>query len=292
MMLSSIPPTVLVLISVFSVQIGAGIAAQLFPVLGAEGTVALRVLFSALLLTAAARHRLLSLRTLFANNPALLLGFGLCIAAMNMFFYLSIDRIPLGAAVAIEFAGPLGLAAFKSKRLIHVFWVVVAAIGILFLTPITGVSLDTLGIVFALLAGLGWALFIVLAERVGSKAAGNDGLVIGMAISAIVLLPYAIPVIPTVMFNPLVLLAAFGVALLSTTIPFSFEFEALKKLPARNYGILVSIEPVAAAVIGALMLGERIGVQGLVAVACVVSAAIGISLSDRNSVKNSDSKGN
>ncbi len=279
--LSTIPPTALVLFAVFSIQLGAGLATQLFPVLGAEGTVAVRIIISALLLVLLTRSSFQSLQSVFRSNIALFLGFGLCIAAMNLFFYMAIDRIPLGPAVAIEFVGPLGVAAFKSKRLIHFAWVSLAALGIILLSPLSGVDLDTLGMLFALLAGAGWASFILLAERVGNQTSGNDGLVIGMLVAATAMMPLALPVSAALFSDWMILLAALGVALLSTTIPFSFEFEALKRLPARNYGILVSVEPAVAALIGALLLGERIGVQGLVAVTCVVVAAIGISLSDK-----------
>jgi len=281
MNLNVFPPSLLVLTSVCSVQIGAGLATRLFPVLGAEGTVAFRIIISAILLLIVGRN-VRSLLHLFMHNTKLLLLFGLCIAAMNLCFYLSIARIPLGAAVAIEFAGPLGVAALKSKRLIHFFWVLLAGLGIVLLSPISGVQLDSLGIVFALMAGAGWALFIVLAERVSQHLEGHDGLIIAMVIAAIVMMPFAVRVAPELFSDFWILLAAVGVAVLSTTIPFSLEFEALKRLPARNYGILVSVEPAVAVLIGAVLLGERIGVQGLSAVLCVVVAAIGISLSDNN----------
>ncbi len=285
MKLSSLPPTGLVLFSVLSIQIGAGLATQLFPVLGAEGTVAIRIIISALFLVVLTRSKLSSLKQTFLKNTRLLIGFGLCMAAMNLFFYMSIDRIPLGAAVAIEFIGPLGVAALKSKRFIHFLWVALAALGILLLSPLTGLDLDPFGILLALLAGSGWALYMVLADPVGKRASGNDGLVIAVLIAAIVMMPYAIPATPDLFSSWNILLVAFGVALLSTTIPFCFEFEALQRMPARNYGILVSVEPAVAALVGALLLSERIGVQGMVAVACVVVAAIGITVSDKNERK-------
>ncbi len=280
MKLSSFSPTGLVLFSVFSIQIGAGLATQLFSALGAEGTVAIRIIISAMLLLLLSSSKLRTLKQTFFQNIWLLLGFGLCMAAMNLFFYMSIDRIPLGAAVAIEFIGPLGVAALKSKRVVHFLWVLLAALGIVLLSPLSGVNLDPLGILLALLAGAGWALYIVLAEPVGERTSGNDGLLIGMIVAAIVMMPYAIPVTPNLFSNTMILLAAIGVALLSTTIPFSFEFSALQRMPARNYGILVSVEPAVAALVGALLLSERIGIQGMVAVTCVVVAAIGITISD------------
>ncbi|NKB77043.1 MAG: EamA family transporter [Gammaproteobacteria bacterium] len=279
--LSTFPPIGLVLLAVTSIQLGAGIATQLFPVLGAEGTVAIRIIISALLLSLAARGRIDTFGKILRKNMGLLLGFGLCIAAMNLFFYQSIARIPLGAAVAFEFIGPLGVAAFSSRRKSHFAWIALAALGILLLSPISGADLDILGIFFALLAGAGWACFIILAGRVGKATSGNDGLIIGMIIAAAFMIPFAVPVTLDLISNPLILLASFGVALLSTTLPFRLEFEALKRIPTRTYGILVSVEPAVAALVGALLLGKRIGVQGVVAVTCVVVAAVGITVSDQ-----------
>ena len=280
-LLDAIPPPGLVLLSIAAIQIGSGLATHLFPILGAEGTVAVRIIFSALLLGLAARGRIRTFGHTFVKNWGLLLAFGLCVAAMNLFFYQALARIPLGATVAIEFVGPLGIAAWASRQMSHFAWVALAALGIILLTPLAGVNLDTLGIMFALLAGAGWALFIVLAGRVAGRVSGNDGLAIGMVIAAIAMIPFAAPVVNVLLSDPMIILAGFGVALLSTTIPFSFEFEALKRMSKRTYGVLVSVEPGVAALVGALLLGERIGVQGMFAVACVVIAAIGITVTDR-----------
>jgi len=279
-LMGAIPPTGLLLLAIFSIQLGAALATHLFPVLGSEGTVAIRIIISALLLGLAARGRVRRFASLFARDWGLLLAYGLCIAAMNFFFYKAISLIPLGAAVAIEFVGPLGVAALASHRPVHFACVGLAALGILLLSPLTGVDLDAIGIAFALLAGACWACFVFLSRRVGSRVSGNDGLAIGMAIAAISMIPFAVPVATDLISNPVLMLAGLGVALLSTTLPFTFEFEALKRLSNRAYGVIVSVEPVVAALIGALLLGERIGVQGMVAVACVVVAAIGITVTD------------
>ena len=279
-LLGGFPPTGLLLLAIVSIQLGAALATNLFPILGAEGTVAIRIIISALLLGLAARGRALRFASLLVRDWRLLLAYGLCISAMNLFFYKAISLIPLGAAVAIEFVGPLGIAALASHRIGHFACVGLAALGILLLTPLTGVDMDTLGIVFALMAGAGWAGFIFLTRRVSLRVSGNDGLAIGMAIAALSMIPFAIPVIPDLISNPLLLLTGFGVALLSTTVPFTFEFAALKRLSNRAYGVIVSVEPVVAALIGALLLGERLGVQGMVAITCVVVAAIGITVTD------------
>lgn len=280
MVLRTIPPQGLVLIAIVAIQLGSALATFLFPVIGAEGTVAIRIIFAATLLGIAARGTAKNFVRQFSDNWLLLLVFGFCIAAMNMFFFKSIARIPLGAAVAFEFIGPLGVAAFNSRRPRHFACVGLAAVGILLLSPLSGANLDPLGIVFALLAGFSWGLFIILTGRVHKQVNGNDGLAIGMGVAAIVMIPFAAPVVGDLVAAPLILLAGLGVALLSTTIPFTLEFEALKRLSARAYGVLVSVEPAVAAIIGAVILGERIGIRGGVAVACVVVAAIGISLTD------------
>lgn len=279
--LSAIPPPGLVLLAITAIQVGAGLATHLFPVLGAEGTVAVRIIFSALLLGIAARGRVHTFGQAFLRNWVLLVAFGLCVATMNFFFYQAIARIPLGAAVAIEFIGPLGVAALTSRRASHFVWVAIAAIGIILLSPVSGADLDTLGVLFALLAGAGWAFFILLAVRVGQRVPGNDGLAIAMTVAAITMIPFVAPVAVDLITDPLILLAGFGVALLSTTIPFTLEFQALKRLSARAYGVLVSLEPAVAVLVGAILLDERIGAQGMVAITCVVAAAIGITLTEQ-----------
>ena len=278
-----IPPPGLVLLAIISIQVGAAIAKQLFPVLGAQGTVAIRIIFSAILLLLVARGRVRSYGQTFAENWGLLLIFGLCMAVMNFFFYMAIARIPLGTAVAIEFIGPLGVAVASSRRVSHFAWVALAAIGIALMSPLSGVNLDKLGVLFALLAGVGWALFIILAARLGERVPGNDGLTIGMVIAAIIMIPFAVPVVSDLFFDPLILLACFGVALLSTTIPLTLEYAALKRIPKRTYGVLVSVEPAVAAMAGVLLLGELLDLQGMIAIACVVIAAIGITISDGRS---------
>ena len=280
---NAIPPPGLVLISIVSIQLGAALATHLFPILGAEGTVAVRIMFSALLLGLAARNRVRTFGRTFVRNWGILLVYGLSIAAMNLFFYQSINRIPLGAAVAIEFVGPFAVAALASRRLCHFAWVALAALGIVLLSPLSGVDLDPLGVTFALLAGAVWALFIILSGRLGKRIPGHDGLAIGMTIAAMTMIPFAVPVVAELVSSPLILLSGLGVAVLSTTIPFSFEFEALQRLSTRTYGVLVSLEPAVAVLIGALLLGEHLGIQGMIAATCVVIAAIGITVSDGRS---------
>ena len=281
-----IPPQGLILLSIIAIQVGASIAVQLFPILGIESTVAVRIIFSAIILVMTVNVKMHSLWQTFLDNWAMLCLFGICMVAMNFFFYKALARIPLGAVVAIEFIGPLSLAAITSKRLIHFLWVVLAAFGILLLSPISGANLDTWGIIFALIAGMGWTTFIILSKRVGKKVKGNRGLTIAMLIASIFMIPFFVPVVPVLFQDPYVLFIGFCVALLATSIPFTLEFQALKHLSHSAYGVLISLEPAIAALVGIVVLNEQITIQGIVAVICVVVAAIGITLSEKRDAKN------
>lgn len=279
-LLSTFPAPGLVLFAIVAIQLGAVISKQLFPLLGADGTVAVRIILSAFILLLAARGRYRLIVQAFRLNWQLLVPFGLCVAVMNLFFYRAIDLIPLGVAVAIEFAGPLGVAALTSKKLSHLVWIVLAAIGIILLSPLSGANLNSTGVLYALLAGLGWALFIVLARKTGDRVSGNDGLAIGMTVAALTMIPLVVPVVPVLISDPLILIAGFGVAILSTAIPFTLEFAALKRLSARVYGVLVSIEPAVATIVGVVLLTEQLGGQSIIAISCVVIAAIGMTLQE------------
>ena len=279
-LIDALPPHLLVLFSVVAIQLGAGVSTRLFPLVGVEGTVAIRVILSAVILWLFAYRRISSLVSGFRRHWRILLLFGVCMAAMNFCFFKAIERIPLGVAVAIEFVGPLSVSALLSKHRGHLVWVALAFFGILLLTPAIGSTLDMAGVVYAVLSGIGWGGFSLLSRRVSGQLKDNDGLVLGLTIAAMMMLPFALSIPVSAFVNPQVLLIGFLVALLSTAIPFTLEFEALKRLSATTYGVLVSTEPAVAAMVGAVLLGELIGIRGLVAVACVVVAAIGITLSD------------
>lgn len=270
--LGAVPPPGLLLLSIMAIQVGAALAIQLFPALGPSGTVALRVGFSALFLLAASRPRFIPDLLRYSGWIVI---FGLVIATMNLFFYQAIARIPLGAAVTVEFVGPLGLAAITSRRWVDLVWVLLAAIGISLFSPIGGEPLDLLGLVFALLAGVCWAGFVLVSARVGRQLPGGQGLALAMTVAAIALLPFAVPIGAEVLSKPALLLGAVVVALLSTTIPYRLEYEALQRLSPSAYGVLVSLEPAVATLVGAVLLSERIGARSTLAVMCVTIAAIG-----------------
>lgn len=268
----AVPPTGLVLVSMLSVQFGAAIAKSLFPVLGPGGTVFLRIGFAALALLAVERPRLRGQTR--ADYRAVIL-FGLVIAGMNVAFYSAIARLPLGIAVTVEFIGPLGVAVAGSRRRLDLLWGALAAAGIILLAPIGHTVIDPLGLVLALLAGAGWAGYILLNVRVGRAFSGGTGLALSMAIAALAVTPLGVGVSGPLLGHARLLLAGAGVALLSTVIPFSLEHAALKRLPAHIFGVLMSAEPAIAAVVGAILLGEALALRGLLALACVILATAG-----------------
>ena len=210
--------------------------------------------------------------------------FGLALAGMNFSLYLAIDRIPLGVAVTLEFLGPLGVAVAGSRRMLDLLWVLLAATGILLLAPLGmfgGTDLDPVGVAFALLAACLWASYILLSARTGSAFPGGTGLVLALCVGTLLLFPFGIAGAVQALLDPRLLLAAFGVAMLSTAIPFSLDLEALRKIPARVFGVLMSLEPAVAALAGLVVLGERLEMRAVAAVLLVTIAAAGASLYGR-----------
>lgn len=275
---AAVPPPGLLLLSIVSIQLGAAVAVDLFSVLGPVGTAFLRLAFSAVLVVAASRR---SISRSARRHAGALLIYGTILGVMNLCFYGAIARIPLGIAVAIEFLGPLGLAAATSRRGRDFAWIGLAVLGIALLTPEIGGALDPLGVALAGATGLCWAGFTVMSRRIGRALPGSSGLAIGMAVAALVVLPVEVAVGGLGGLDLGLLVGALAVAILSTALPLSLEFEALKRMTARTYGILVTLEPVVAAIVGALLLGQAMGPQGLLAVACVTVAALGVTISDR-----------
>ncbi|MEW6223275.1 MAG: EamA family transporter [Chloroflexota bacterium] len=266
------------LISIVSIQLGAAVAVDLFPVLGPVGTAFLRLAFAAVLLLAAARR---TIGRSARRHVGSLLLYGAILGVMNLSFYGAISRIPLGIAVAIEFVGPLGLAVATSRRPRDFAWIGLAVLGIVLLTPQIGSVLDPLGVALAGAAGLCWAAFTVMSQRIGRALPGNSGLAIAMAVAALVVLPVELVVGGLGGLDLGLLAGALSIAVLSTALPLSLEYAALKRMTARTYGILVTLEPAAAATVGALLLGQAMGLQGVLAVASVTAAALGVTISDR-----------
>jgi inner membrane transporter RhtA len=267
-----IPPTLLVLVAVSSVQFGAALAKSLFDEVGAGGTVFLRVLFAALILVAVWRPAVAG-RSL--ADWRLIGLFGLTLAGMNLAFYASLDRIPLGIATTFEFVGPLGVAIAGSRRPIDLAWVVLAGTGIVLLSDFGGADLDRVGVALALLAGGFWAAYILLSARVGSAFPGATGLALAMAAGAVMLAPVGIADARGDLLVPGVLAVAAAVALLSSAIPYTLEMEALRRMPVGVFGVMMSIEPAVAALAGFIVLDEGLATRELVAILLVVAATAG-----------------
>jgi inner membrane transporter RhtA len=266
-----LPAWALVVISVISVQYGAGVAKGLFDAAGPAGVVFLRTAITGIVFFAIWRPRI---RGYTRRDYTYLLLFGVNIAVMMLTFYAAIDLLPLGVAVATAFVGPLGVAVLGSRRFVDFVWVVVAGIGILLLSPFSNASLDPLGMALSLLSALSWAVYIYLNKRVSRAFPVGTALPFGMTIAALVVLPIGAAGALNALVNPMLLALAFVVALFSSAIPFVFEYQALKSLPPRAFGLLVSMEPVAAAVMGFLVLGETLVAREMIGVALVTAAAV------------------
>ena len=266
----AIPPPALVLLGIVSVQVGSALAKHLFSVVGSFGTVALRLLFAAAVLMLLWRP---SLR-LNRGTWTVVLSYGVILGLMNLCFYLALARLPLGIAVTIEFLGPLAVALAGSRRWLDAFWAVLAAAGVLLLTQGRG-ELDAVGVAFALAAGMFWGLYILVGAALGRHTTEGNGLALGMAVAALVAVPFGVADSGTALIQPWVLVAGLGVALLSSVIPYSLDLEALRKIPPRVFGILMSLEPAMAALIGLIVLQESLHWSQCIAVLCVVAASAG-----------------
>jgi inner membrane transporter RhtA len=267
-----VPPVLLVCGATLSVQFGAALAATLFDRLGPGGAVWVRLLFAAMLLVAIWRPRIAHRS---APDLALVVTFGLALAGMNACFYEALDRIPLGITVTIEFAGPLLLAVALSRRALDLVWVALAAAGILLLSRGGTESLDAVGVAFALIAAAFWAGYILLSARTGRRFAGGSGLAVAMAVGAVVATPLGIADGGSDLLDPALLAQGAAVAVLSSVIPYSLEFEALRRIPAWTFGVLMSLEPAVAALAGFVVLGQDLTLRELVGIAAVVVASAG-----------------
>lgn len=276
--LPAILPIPAIVASIVSVQGGAALAKGLFPALGATGTVGLRVGISAAILLAAFRPRL---RGASAAQWRAVVPYGLVLGVMNLVFYLALSRIPLGLAVTVEFIGPLGVAVFGSRRAMDIAWVVLAAAGIALIAPWAGGGVDALGVLLALAAGACWAAYILLGGRLSRMIPGGAAVAIGMAIATFVALPVAVATGGFSRLTPKLFAAGIGVALLSSAIPYTLEMIALKELPARTFGILMSLEPAVAALAGLVFLHEVLSPRQWLAVTLVIAASTGSTLTSR-----------
>jgi inner membrane transporter RhtA len=266
-----IPAVWLVLAGIISVQFGGAIAKNLFHLVPPTAMVWLRMITSAVILLLVARPRLTEHS---GRDWLIVLGFGVSLMTMNWSIYQSFARIPLGIAVTIEFLGPLAVAVIGSRRLMDVIWVVLAGAGVALL-GLSRTSLSLLGVGFALLAGLSWACYILLSAQTGRRWPGISGLAMASVVGAVVLAGPAIVEAGSTLLEPTVLALGLAVGLLSSVIPYSVELMALRRIPPRVFGILMSLEPAAAAVAAMIVLGEFLTLIQWLAMACVVIASIG-----------------
>lgn len=276
-------PILVIIIAMVSIQGGASLAKSLFPQVGAAGVTALRLgLGTAILVLIFKPWRLR-----FSQQQRIpLLCYGLALGAMNYLFYLSLQRIPLGVAVALEFTGPLAVALFSSRRAIDFLWVLLAIAGLWFLLPIgqSVSSVDPLGAFFALGAGACWAVYILSGPRAGADH-GPATVAAGSVIAAIIFVPLGALQADATIFSASLLPAGLAIAVLSTALPYSLEMIALTRLPARTFGTLMSMEPAIAALSGMLFLGEFLTRTQTLALLAVIAASMGSTMTMKPTAK-------
>lgn len=273
----AVPPSGLILLAIGSFQIGAAAAKSLFAEVGPAGTVLLRMALAALVLLLVQRPRV---RGYGRDDYLAVTLLGLALVGMSLGLFIALERIPLGVAIAVQFAGPLGVAVAGSRRPSHLLWVALAAAGIGLLAPWGGGDLDPGGIALSLAAGGCWAAYILLSRRVGRVFPGGSGLALAMVVAALAAAPFGVISGGGDLVRPSVLATAGVVALLSSVIPFSLEFAALRRVPARLYAVLVSLDPAIAALVGFVLLGEDLGSRAVAAIALVTAAAFGAMRAD------------
>ncbi len=271
----------MVVVAAVSLQSGSAFATTLFDDLGAPGLLALRMGVGAVLLTMITRAwRAVPPRSAWP----LVAGFGAVLGAMNLLFYLSLERIPVGVAVALELLGPLAVAVVGSRRARDLVWVGVAVAGVaVLLGPqvlpalgVTGASagLDRAGALCALAAGACWGVYIVLGTRLSAVVAGSTGLAWAMLCASTVLVPLGAVTAGAALLVPSLLLSGLVVAVLSAVLPYALEMSAMRAVGAATFGIMMSLEPAIAAVVAFVLVGQRLAPTTLVGMALVVVAVL------------------
>lgn len=266
-------PIALLVVAMTSIQSGASLAKNLFPLVGAEGTTALRLVLGAIILSLVMQpwRARLDPRKCHA-----LLAYGLALGGMNLLFYMSLQSIPLGIAVALEFTGPLALALFSSRRLLDFVWVILAIAGLWLLLPTgaTQSAIDPLGAGLALGAGVCWSLYIIFGQKAGAQH-GRHTVALGTWVAALLVLPVGLWHAGGDLFDLDLLPIALGVAVMSSALPYSLEMIALTRMPARTFSVLMSLEPAIAALCGLIFLGEKLLWGQWLAVAAIIIASTG-----------------
>ena len=273
-------PFLAVLGSVTALGIGTSWAKHwLFPAGGAQGTTALRVGFSALLVLLLWRPWRWHLSRADAKSVVL---YGAALGGMNLMFYMSLRTLPFGLAVAIEFAGPLAVAIWSSRRAVDFVWVLLAIAGLGLLLPLglNGSMLDPVGVAYALGAAVFWALYIVFGKRAGHLHAGHS-VSLGLLVAALVVVPVGVAHAGAALLSPSLLLIGVAVAAVSSAVPISLEMMALKRLPKEAFGIMISMEPAVAALVAMALLSEHLSAVQWLAIGCIMAASMGSALTAR-----------
>ena len=273
-----VPPQLMVLGAILSVQVGAAIGRSLFDEIGATGVTFLRVAIAAVVLAVVVRPDVRSWDRRAWIAAAVL---GATMAGMNLVFYLSLRTVPLGVAVTVEFLGPLALSLVQTRRLVDLVWALLAAAGVALLGLSTTSGIPLSGLALALLAGLFWAGYIVGSARLGQVLPGAGGLAVSLSVAAVLVAPFGLEQAGAVLDDPDLLVPATAVALLSSVIPYGLELEALRSIPTRVFGILMSLEPAAAAAAGWVLLSQDLGARELTALVLVSAASLGVTLGRR-----------
>ena len=276
-------PILVILIAMVSIQSGASLAKSLFPLVGAPGVTALRLALGTLILVIVFKPWRLRFT---AEQRLPLLLYGLALGAMNYLFYLSIQRIPLGIAVALEFTGPLAVALFGSRRPLDFVWVILAVLGLWFLLPLGQdvAQVNLTGALLALGAGACWAVYILTGQRAGEEH-GPATMAMGSLIAAVVFVPLGMLQATDTLFQWSLLPLGLAIAVLSTALPYSLEMIALTRMPTRTFGTLMSMEPALAALSGMIFLGETLTSTQTLALGAIILASMGSTLTMRRESK-------
>lgn len=276
-------PIGLLLIAMASIQSGASLAKSMFPIVGAQGTTALRLIFASVIM-------LLLLRPwrakLTAKSLRTVIIYGMALGGMNFLFYMSLRSVPLGIAVALEFTGPLALAIYASRRAVDFLWIALAVTGLLLLIPVGEASqgIDPLGAAYALGAGICWALYILFGQKAGADN-GVQTAALGVMIAALFVAPIGIVHAGAALLTPSLIPVAIAVALLSTALPYTLEMVALTRMPTRTFGTLMSIEPAIGALSGLLFLHEYLTLSQWMAIMCIILASVGATMTMGSAAK-------
>lgn len=275
---SSIPPSGLILLGTVSVQVGAGVAKNLFGALPPSAVVTLRLIASAAVLAVMCRSGLRRLFRAHTRRDLAVAGaFGLSLAVMNYSIYEAIARIPLGIAVAIEFLGPLAVAVVGSRRRLDLLWVLLAGTGVMLFGQTDGQGhVTAAGVTFALISATAWAAYIWLSAATGRRFRDSTGLAVASVVAATLVAPMGAHAGGTDLLRPEFLLIGAAVGLLSSVIPYTLELQALRRVSTKTFGIFMSLEPAVAALVGLVLLGEVLLLQEWLAIVLVMLACIGV----------------